>query len=139
MEVVYRPTEMSAALRKLRGKDVIFVDTVGRNQRVKKELSELARFIDAADPDEVHLVLSASTNATTLADIVKRFKILRPDRFLFSKMDEAATLGSLLEVVRQYAMPVSYVTTGQTVPDDIIPAESGRLASMIYSGACANA
>jgi flagellar biosynthesis protein FlhF len=139
MEVVYRPSEMGGVLRKLRGKDVIFVDTVGRNQRVRKELSELARFIDAADPDEVHLVLSASTNATTLDDIVQRFRILKPNRFLFSKMDEAATLGSLLEVIRQYAVPVSYVTTGQTVPDDIIPAEAKKLASMIYAGAFANA
>jgi flagellar biosynthesis protein FlhF len=44
MDVVYKPAEMGAALRKFRGKDIVFIDTVGRSQRSKKDLVDLARF-----------------------------------------------------------------------------------------------
>jgi flagellar biosynthesis protein FlhF len=139
MEVVYKPSEMEDALRGFRKKDIVFIDTVGRNQRAKKELTDLKKFIEAASPDEIHLVLSVSTNRQTLLDIINRFKVLKPSRLLFSKMDEALTLGGILSVVRQSQLPLSYVTNGQVVPDDILAADGMKLASMICQGAVAHA
>jgi len=139
MEVVYTPDELAPALRKFRDKDVVYIDTVGRSQKSKKELMDLSRFIAAASPDEVHLVLSASTNVKTANQIVSQFKVLKPNRVLFSKLDEAATLGPLLSVASANDLAVSYVTTGQTVPDDIIHVDPRRMASMIYTGEVAHA
>lgn len=138
MQVVYQPSEMRTAMKAFRKKDIVFIDTVGRSQRAKKELTELKKFIDAAEPDEVHLVLNASAGRKVLLDIVDRFKVLRPTRYLLSKIDEALFLGGLLSVFEHYKMPVSYITNGQVVPDDLLVAEPTQVAAMI-SGANAYA
>ena len=139
MEVVYRPAEMGAALKKFSGKDMVFIDTVGRNQRSKKDLAELRKFIDAARPDEIHLVLSASTGSKGLADIVEKFKPLHPDHVIFSKIDEAVTFGPLFNIAHKQDVNISYLTTGQAVPDDILPADGIKFASLVYDGEVPNA
>ncbi|MDH3251618.1 MAG: hypothetical protein OEM41_02435, partial [Ignavibacteria bacterium] len=139
MEVVYKPSEVAAAIGKFRGKDTIYIDTVGRSQKGKKDLADLLKFLNAAQPDEVHLVLSASTNTITMADVVERFGLLKPNRLIFSKLDEAAALGSLMSVLRRNTTPISYVTVGQGVPDDIMAADPVKIATMVYSGAIINA
>jgi flagellar biosynthesis protein FlhF len=139
MEVVYRPSEMNIALKKFSDKDVILVDTVGRSQRARKDLAELKRFVDAARPDEIHLVLSASTSTRTLADVVEKFKILHPNNVIFSKIDEAVTFGPLFNIAQKVNVNVSYLTTGQGVPDDIVAADGIKFASLVYQGAPANA
>jgi len=139
MEVAYKPAELAAAIRKFRDRDIVFIDTVGRSQRSPKELTELARFMDAADPDDIHLVLSAATSTKNALDIIEKFRVIKPNRLLFSKLDEAVTLGGLLSVASRDRLPVSFVTTGQTVPDDIVRVDPSRLAHMVYSGDIAHA
>jgi flagellar biosynthesis protein FlhF len=139
MEVVYKPAELPGALRRFHGRDLVLVDTVGRSHRSKKEIAELGKYIDALNPDETHLVLSASTAPKAINDMVERFKVLKPNRLLFTKLDEAASLGPLLNVLSRQQLSVGYVTTGQRVPDDILAVEPAHLASMIYSGATAHA
>jgi flagellar biosynthesis protein FlhF len=139
MQVVYKPTEIPEALKTFRKKDIVFIDTVGRSQHAKKELAELRRYLDAAAPDEIHLVLNASSGRNTLLDVVERFKTFKPNRLLVTKIDEALSLGGLLSVVKKYDLPISYLTTGQVVPDDITAVEPIRLAGMINNGAVAHA
>jgi len=139
MEVVYKPSEMGAALKKFCTKDVVFVDTVGRNQRMKSELSELKRLMQALDPDEIHLVLSAPTNKRTMYEVIERFGVLRPNRIILSKVDESLALGNMLNITLHTQLPISFITTGQGVPDDIMLADSEKLARMIYPGIIAHA
>jgi len=139
MEVVYKPAEVAQMLRKFRTKDIVFFDTVGRSQRSKKDLNDLAKFVAAADPDETHLVLSASTNIKTSEDIIDQFKVVKPNRLIFSKLDEAVTYGPLLSIMHRHHLPISYVTTGQTVPDDIRTVDAAQLAAMVYTGEMAHA
>jgi flagellar biosynthesis protein FlhF len=139
MEVVYKPSEVPAALRRFRTKDIVFVDTVGRSQRSRKELADLAKFVTAADPDETHLVVNASTNLKTAEDIIDQFKVVKPNRLLFSKLDEAVTYGPLLSLVHRHHLPLSYVTTGQAVPDDIRTVDAAQFAAMVYAGDMAHA
>jgi len=139
MEVVYKPEEIEQALRKMRGKDAIFIDTVGRSQRMDKELADLSSYVEAAKPDEIHLVMSASTNPAAMHDIAKRFKVMKPNRLVFSKLDEAVSFGPLLSLIHAHQIPISYVTMGQNVPDDIIAVGPRRVASLIYRGVIPNA
>jgi len=134
MEVVYRPGEMQKAIKKHRSKDVILIDTFGRSQREVKGLSQLRKFLDVAEPDEVHLVLSCAANEKTMFDICERFDSTKPNRIVFSKVDESVTFGPMLNVSYKTGIPISYITTGQTVPDDIVNADSNKIASMIYRG-----
>ncbi|MBI3579199.1 MAG: flagellar biosynthesis protein FlhF [Ignavibacteriales bacterium] len=139
MEVVYEPSEVQQAIEKFKSKDIVFLDTVGRSQRSTDDIADLKEFLQAAQPDEIHLVLNPSASFKALSEIVKKFKPLNPNRLLFAKLDEAPTFGSILNVLHEHRLPVSYVTNGQMVPDDILIAESSQLASMIYNGALAHA
>jgi flagellar biosynthesis protein FlhF len=134
MEIVYKPEEMTAALQKFRNKQIIYIDTVGRSPRNQKDLEELQAFIDAACPHEVHLVINASIDAKSGLDILKKFGLLKPTRIIFSKVDETASLGNILNILNGQNIPVSYMTNGQTIPDDISSASAVKIATMIYSG-----
>lgn len=118
---------------------MVFIDTVGRSQRSKKDLHDLAKFVSAADPDETHLVLNASTNVKTCEEIIDQFKVVKPNRLIFSKLDEAASYGPMLSIIHRHQLPLSYVTTGQAVPDDIRRVEASQLAAMVYTGEMAHA
>lgn len=132
MSVVYTPDEMIAAIRKFSGYDTIYIDTVGRSQRSADKIMELGRFIDAADPNEVHLVLTANFSLSTARDVYKKFKSLKPNRLLITKTDEAVSMGMLLSLAVDSRLAFSYLTNGQSVPDDIEPASGDKLAKMIY-------
>jgi flagellar biosynthesis protein FlhF len=134
MEVVYRPSEMEQALRKFRGKDIVYVDTVGRSHYRRKEIAEVAKFVHAADADEVHLVLGASTQQRTLLESVERFSPAKLNRLIVTKTDEAASFGSLLSLAMKHPVPLSFITTGQGVPDDIVAADPEKLALMVFKG-----
>jgi flagellar biosynthesis protein FlhF len=139
MEVVYRPADIAPALKKFAKKDIVFVDTVGRNQRSKRDLAELKKFIDASKPDEIHLVLSATTSGRAQSDIVDKFRLLQPNNVIFSKIDEAVTFGPLFNIAQKQKLNISYLTTGQAVPEDIVPADGIKFASLVYQGAIPNA
>ncbi|GAB4364622.1 MAG: flagellar biosynthesis protein FlhF [Calditrichia bacterium] len=134
MSVVYSPEEMRRAIRKYREYDLILIDTVGRSQKNEQHLQELNQFIEMANPDEIHLVLSLTTGLKNLLDIVRRFRILRPNRFLFTKLDEAINAGNILNLLYKYPLPVSYLTTGQVVPNDISTAQRDSLSNLVFKG-----
>jgi flagellar biosynthesis protein FlhF len=134
MQVVYEAIEMRTALARLGSRDVVFIDTVGRSHRAQKDIKDIAAIIEAANPQEVHLVLSASSDERVMEETVENFKPVGFNRIIFSKLDEAAVFGHLLNVAHQTTLPVSYVTTGQSVPEDIALANNMHLARMVYTG-----
>jgi len=139
MNVVYRASDLAAAIKKFQKYDVIFIDTVGRSQRAKKDLLDLKKIVQSSHADEVHLVLSAQTNTATLNDIVERYELLSPTHLLFSKLDEAAIFGPLYNITQKTKLPVSFFTTGQAVPDDISAADGTKFAAMLFEGSIAHA
>jgi flagellar biosynthesis protein FlhF len=131
LAVVNDPSEMPRALDELGSVEVVFIDTAGRSPRDEVKIRELAEFLEQARPDEVHLVLSAVAGPRSLQSALKRFSSVQVDRLILTKLDEADSLGGVLAVLGQSSRPVSYLTTGQAVPDDIEPADRKRLARLI--------
>lgn len=131
LEVAYEPSDIPAALASFRDYDIVYLDTVGRSQRNDEDLAELESILQAAHPDEIHLALTPSTNWATLSEMAERFRSLNPNRLLFTKLDEAKTYGSILNLVGRMKLPVSYITNGQMIPDDVLVAEPSYLASLI--------
>ncbi len=127
MVVVASPGEMAPALAQLGQVELVLIDTAGRSPRDEVKLHELKAFLTLAQADEVHLVLSASAGASTLLQTARRFDVVGPNRLLLTKLDEAAALGHLLPVLEQVPLPLSYLTDGQNVPDDIQAARADRL------------
>ena len=111
--------------------DFILIDTAGRSPRDAVKLKELRAFLEAARPDEVHLVLSTVCGTPSLKLALERFSGVRADRLIFTKLDEAAEVGVVLNVVGQTKLPLSYLTNGQDVPNDIDVASAAKLAMMV--------
>ncbi len=88
-----------------------------------------------AQPDETHLVLSATSSQAVLMKAMEEFSSLKIDRVIFTKLDEAVGIGTLLAVCRKLDAKLSYVTTGQDVPSDIEESDGRKLAEMIVHGA----
>lgn len=131
IEIVYSPVELKLAIDKHRDKQLILIDTAGRSQHNEFQLMEL-RDLLMAEPDiEKHLVLSATTKYKDLVDIVRRFAVCIPDKVLFTKVDETSSIGVVVNLLHQYPITLSYLTNGQSVPDDIIVADSHKLAELI--------
>ena len=131
LAVANAPSEMRRAIDELGEVDLVLIDTAGRSPRDEVKIRELADFLAAAQPDEVHLVLSAVAGERSLRAAVERFAVAHADRLILTKLDEADGLGGVLGVLGHADRPVSYLTTGQAVPDDIEPADRARLARLI--------
>ncbi len=139
LKVVLTPEELRSACAELADCDVILIDTAGRSPGDSARLDELAEFLEAAQPDQTHLVLSSVAGQGSLTRAAERFARLKPDHLIFTKLDEAVNFGLLVNVTArvQAKLPVrlSYVTTGQEVPDDIEPTRAERMARLVLEGA----
>jgi flagellar biosynthesis protein FlhF len=133
LSVVSSGEELSAAVRSMRDCEFILIDTAGRSPNDALKLSELKGLLAAAAPDEVHLVLSSTSSQKCVELAIARFGEVRVDKIIFTKLDEAAHIGVVLNVVHKVNKSLSYVTTGQNVPDDIEVGQPRRLAELILS------
>jgi flagellar biosynthesis protein FlhF len=126
VEVASSPIEMRAAMDKLGDLDLILIDTAGQSPIDKLRLNELKAMIHEANPHEIHLVLSVVAGASSLSCSLETFREVGITSLLLTKLDEAPTLGAVWSVLKT-GLPVSYITNGQQVPDDIAPATAQNL------------
>lgn len=134
IEVALCPEDVGPLVNKHADKDVIIIDTVGRSQRNRTQLGELAVFVRAACPTEVHLVLSASASTAVHKEAVESFGGMNASRMILTKLDECPQPGCILGLSSMSLLPYSYITHGQEVPDDIALAVSDRLAGLAWEG-----
>jgi flagellar biosynthesis protein FlhF len=131
MEVVSTPREMREARARMSDLDLVLMDTAGRSPRDEVKIQELKSMLAEAAPAEVHLVLSAVGGAKSLATTAERFAAVGTTALIVTKLDETTTLGNLVSLTRSSRLPISYLTNGQNVPDDIQIAQSRNLAQLI--------
>ena len=131
MEVIASAREMREAVSRMRHLDLVLMDTAGRSPHDDIKIQELRAVLAEAEPDDVLLVLSTTAGARSLLTTAERFADVGTTGLLFTKLDEATSLGHLVAVTRGCGLPVSYLTDGQNVPDDIQVAERRRMASLM--------
>lgn len=131
VEVVYSAADLKKAITRHRGKDFILVDTAGRSQYNEFQMDELKELLAAHPRMEKHLVVSATTKEQDASEIMMRFSACKPDRIIFTKTDETRTIGMVLNLLAGKELPLSFLSNGQSVPDDIIPATAQRLAELL--------
>ncbi len=120
--VIYSVEEIQKALEDFRGYDYIFIDTAGhshQNSTQKDNVHHLINSLDGRIEKEIYLVLSATTKYRDLISIADSYKEMTDYKLIFTKLDETTTLGNLLNMKLYTEAPLSYVTYGQNVPDDI--------------------
>jgi len=135
LRVVSGAEELREAALGMSDCEFVLIDTAGRSPNDALKLNELKGVLAAVEPDEVHLVLSTTASEQCIELAVSRFSDVRADKIIFTKLDEAAHVGVVLNIVRKVNKSLSYITTGQDVPDDIEVARGRRLAQLILGDA----
>jgi flagellar biosynthesis protein FlhF len=133
LDIASGTEELRTALSKHSEKDIVFIDTTGRNPRDDAYIDELLRVYDLGFPVETHVLMSASSDDEFMVESHRHYRRLPIDCIGVTKLDEAVRLGSIYNLSSLYEKPVAYVTTGQKVPQDIDFPNSERLADMILN------
>jgi flagellar biosynthesis protein FlhF len=136
--------ELSQQIARLSDHSLIFIDTTGRSPNDQLRLAELRSFQQALGTHQTQLVLAATTAYPQMISAIEKFSALGIDQLLLTKLDEVISLSPILNVFASLAsgrmnaslVPISYVTAGQDVPDDISVASSRDLAARIMGEHC---
>ncbi|MBQ8040330.1 MAG: flagellar biosynthesis protein FlhF [Lachnospiraceae bacterium] len=135
--VIYSVEELQSALRDLQGYDYVFVDTAGHSHKNETQKADMSKFINSLDDSiekEAYLVLSATTKYRDLVSIADSYSEMTDYKLIFTKLDETITLGNLLNLKLYTGVPLSYVTCGQNVPDDIEQFNPQKTVKMLLGG-----
>ncbi len=131
LEIVYTPDELRVAIHKHRDKDLVLIDTAGRSQHNERQMQELKDLLAVNNSIKKYLVLSATTKTRDAADILEKFSACKPDDVIFTKTDETMANGLIVDLLAGKETGLAFLTNGQSVPDDIVPATPETLADLL--------
>ena len=131
LNVVYESKEIQDAIDDYEDKDYILIDTAGRNYKDKEFKVEIEEIIKRVDNIDKFLVLSLVADFKNMENVIKSYKFLDDYRVIFTKFDEAITFGNILNIKMLTNKKLSYITNGQSVPDDIEVLNIDKVADII--------
>lgn len=132
LEIVYSPDELASAYEKLSACDLILMDTPGRNYLEKQYIDETKHLLPQDKDLITHLVLSMTSKYEDLKKIIENFEDVEIHRLTLTKTDETYSYGMILNLLREFPIPLTYFTNGQNVPDDLITATPELIAKYIW-------
>lgn len=130
-KVVFTIKEMEAAVEAMSDCDVILIDTTGRSSKNAMQISELRAFVEKVNTDNIHLVISCTTKNKDINSIVEGYKQLKYNNVIITKLDETQSYGSIINILEIAKKPISFITTGQNVPDDIRKPSTKEISNLI--------
>ncbi|WP_421621512.1 flagellar biosynthesis protein FlhF [Alkalilimnicola ehrlichii] len=125
--------ELAGVLENLDDKRLVLVDTAGMSQRDVRLAEQFTALRESSRRLRTCLVLSAATQLSTLTESMRAFAVAEPQGCIFTKLDEATSLGGLLTVALRSRLPIAWLGTGQRVPEDLEVARGDRLAELASS------
>lgn len=136
LKVIYSTDEMKEAEEFFEGYDIVLIDTAGRshkNEQQKDDINHLIESVPEEDRD-VYLVLSATTKYKDLIRITECYHEITDYGLIFTKLDETSCVGNIYNIKLLTNAPLSYVTYGQNVPDDITQMNPQEIAKQMLGG-----
>ncbi len=127
----FKRKDLFFALRRLEEKDVVLIDTAGQSQYDRARIEELKRMMPGDLAIDSHLLLSVATTESEMNKTAVNFSPLNFQSYIFTKTDETERFGSAINQLTKLNLPVSYITTGQNVPDDIEQADKVKIINML--------
>lgn len=109
------------------GKRLILIDTAGMSQRDMKLVEQINTLQQNGLAIRSYLVMSAATEYKAMNAIIKAFSVFDPQAGILTKLDEAVTIGSAISSIIEHNLPLSFITDGQQVPEDIHSAHARSL------------
>ncbi|MEB2298099.1 flagellar biosynthesis protein FlhF [Lysinibacillus xylanilyticus] len=134
VEIAYNATDFEQAIHRLSHLDIVFIDTAGRNYKEVKYVDDLQRLIKFDDQAESFLVLAMTTKEKDMANIIEQFKQLPIEKFIFTKIDETNSIGTMINLMIKYNKGLAYYTNGQEVPEDIEEADLEAVLNLFFQG-----
>jgi flagellar biosynthesis protein FlhF len=140
VSVIFTPEELVEALNKYSDYDLILIDTAGRSHRNTEQVGELEQLLEVTEKAQLdlniekYLVMSATTKYKDLLNITDAYKDIKDFRLLFTKLDETNAYGNILNIRIHTGAPLSYITSGQAVPEDISVVDVQDLAKRLIIG-----
>lgn len=131
ISVLYSPNEFDEAIKDYNDKDIVLVDTAGRSHKNASQFEELKSFVTYINADVTFLVISTTISTKNCKEILKTFDFIDNYKLIFTKTDETSSTGLLLNIKYMTKKPLSYITTGQNVPDDIELANIDKIAKSL--------
>lgn len=110
---------LSRVLRQLSDKKLILIDTAGMNpkdERVKAQMDVLGEHLQSISKV---LVLSATSHYQVVHEAIQRYSANQINQAVITKVDESMAIGGVLSAIIEHRLPISYLTHGQRVPEDI--------------------
>jgi flagellar biosynthesis protein FlhF len=121
LEVVFSPSELTRSYKKMSDRDLLFMDTAGRNYRNELFVSEVNSLLAPGEHTETVLVLSMTHKYSDMKLVASQFVKYGVNQLLLTKFDETDSFGSIVNLVKEFTFRISYITCGQAVPDDLRP------------------
>lgn len=118
-QVIETPSALAQALEEHRHKDLILIDTPGLANGDMDGFEDLAQFLSTYPGLDTHLVLPASMRTSDLKRAAQLYQIFHPHKLLFTRLDETQTFGPILSLSARMGKPVSFLSRGQRIPEDL--------------------
>jgi len=125
------PRAVFQALEECRSKELVFIDTPGLSRAELEESADLAKAIARHEAIETHLVLSASMKPADMKRMVQQYEIFAPTKLIFTHLDETETFGPLLNLPVRTGKPISFLSRGQQIPEDLESADARTLVELV--------
>ncbi len=134
VEVIYSYDDYKLATEKLSDCDFIFIDTAGRNYRESKYVDDVTKLIELNEDMENFLILSITAKQRDMEAIIEQFSAYPISKFIFTKLDETNTIGTIVNLMVKYNKGLAYYTNGQEVPEDIVEASLDKIIELVFQG-----
>ncbi len=125
--------DLASAFSRMERCDVILVDTAGQSHLDTARMKELEAILGSGVPLSVHLVVSAVTGRLDAREVVERFSVLNPETLVFTKVDETRRAASIFDTMAEARLPLSLITNGQRVPEDLVIADKKSVLGLVLS------
>ncbi|WP_097025835.1 flagellar biosynthesis protein FlhF [Clostridium peptidivorans] len=130
-KVIFSMKDIESAMESMKDCDTILVDTTGRSSKNIMQISELRAFIEKINTKDIHLVISGVTKNRDINTILEGYKVLEYNYVIVTKLDETTTYGPILNILNTAKKPLSFITIGQNVPDDIKIPSKDEIVNLI--------
>ncbi|MGP1431070.1 MAG: flagellar biosynthesis protein FlhF [Treponema sp.] len=123
--VASNPEEVRAYMAIYREEaDVICIDTIGRSPNDHEKISSMQEYFnELGDDAEIYLSVCAGTRINDIREIMKQYSVFKYKSLIITKFDETSCIGNLFSIIAETNIPITYITAGQAVPQDLIPAD----------------
>jgi flagellar biosynthesis protein FlhF len=132
LEVVMKKEDMKKSIQKFSKYDLILIDSTGRSFKNDDQLSEIKEYMNEIKEKSVYLVLSLTTKFKDIKAIADSYAVIGYDKYILTKLDESSGYGNIINIAKYIDKPISYLCTGQNVPDDIEKASIDKLFYYIW-------